>query len=155
MLIFSRVAVAYQQRFCRECNLDSCPFMFYGCILHHLNIKCQSPPPLTYIISRLELLWGSFQSCLISTSKKWNINHQGSTDVIIGGGGSPWRQLSASQTNSSTRVHLYCEVHLYHGQGRHNGFAALPCSCNSLTATSLCTTCGTDEDMASHFCTTS
>lgn len=35
------------------------------------------------------------------------------------------------------------------------GVSVLPCSCNSLTATSLCTTWGTEVDMASHFCTTS
>lgn len=36
-----------------------------------------------------------------------------------------------------------------------SGLSVLPCSCNSLTATSLCTTWGTEVDMASHFCTTS
>lgn len=93
MLISYRATVAYRQRFCLECNLGSCPFMFYGCIPHHLNIKCKSPPPLTYIISRLELSRVSFQGRLISTSKKRNINYQSFTDVIIGGvgwgGGSP------------------------------------------------------------------
>lgn len=159
MLISYRATVAYRQRFCLECNLGSCPFMFNGCIPHHLNIKCQSPPPLTYIISRLELSRVSFQGRLISTSKKRNINYQSFTDVIIGGAGvsPPWRQLSSLQTNLSTPVHLYCEMHLYYRRGRRNGLdsCALPCSCNSLTATSLCTTWGTDVDMASHFCTTS
>lgn len=91
-------------------------------------------------------------SCLLAWERFWTAQHSTRAAVLK----MLWPSCLA---NTTWLQHLaLAQFPYFNNLGTASSIftgSVLPCSCSSLTATSLCTTWGTEVDMASHFCTTS